>query len=644
MNHSLKKSVINSSKRTYKNTAVTSEEKKKKIKHFDINPSTILAVGAATATIAASAVLSKSKKVDSELKEISQPREYTWGLGIEHEIQIFHIPKSGMIDANIMFDSQESTCWLTGDKSEEGSCCKTRKDACFKHAKESEKVSLSDEEITWLSNVDWELSGRQAEGCKDGRIILPRTPILMPELVTGNFKNRSIESINQEIVYLEEKFIDLQMKNPHTRQKVEKYGPLKTHACNFLSDIKVPKSPTINSKDYSLDQLEKYKDYLGSYHVTITLPHFKDVSIPDFVNMHRFFGMQFQWIEPLFNGIYFSPDPDSVASGPEKVQGSARIMIVGWGNLGGADLRKLGQTKEGTEVPFDRFGIGRATNIKSYWRDQIKFEDSSKLDLCAKTAPPNKNYSKFPKKALSIHTSDIRTFETAQTYEECIQKGSNPNDCVNLRVDAAPMTPPFGMELRIFDHFDSVYLLDLMRVLILLAANSQRFNPTKYVYKNKAWIDAVGVSMREGWNGILPKEYIKELRNNLGLKIKTESLRLDHVYTALVKELYALNHESQICKMMMENPDVEPSVPMVNRYCWELSFNKKFNKPVIDFIKTTYKHNKLVSMAKFKNDFLKHFEEYLWRDDIEDLLYALETKRKVDLNIEGGKIKSIRIL
>jgi hypothetical protein len=639
MNRSLKKPVLQSSKKTQKNTTGTSEDKKKKIKHFDVNPATILGLGAVAA-----AALTQSKNIDPELKEIAQPREYRWGLGVEHEMQIFHIPKSGMIDANIMFDSQESTCWLTGDKSEEGACCKTRKDDCFKQGKESERPNLTNEEVMWLSNIDWELSGRQAEGCKDGRIILPRTPILMPELVTGNFKNRSVESIHQEIVYLEEKFIDLQMKNPHTRQKVEKYGPLKTHSCNFLSDIKVPKRPTVNSTNYSLDQLEKYKDYLGSYHVTITLPHFKDISTSEFVNMHRFFGMQFQWLEPLFNGIYFSPDPDSVGSGPEKVQGSARIMIVGWGNLGGSDLRKLGQTKEGKEVAFDRYGIGRATNIKSYWRDQIKFDDSKKLDLCAKTAPPNKNYSKFPKKALSIHTSDIRTFEISKTEEECIRKGSNPNDCVSLRVDAAPMVPPFGMELRIFDHFDSAYLLDLMRVLILLAANAQRVNPTKYVYKNKSWIDAVGVSMREGWNGILPKEYIKELRSNLGLKIKTESLRLDNVYTALIKELYALNHESQICKMMMENPDVEPSVPMVNRYCWELSFNKNFYKSVMDFIKVTYKSKRLVSISQFRTDFFKKFEEYLWRDDIEDLLYALETKRKVDLNIEGGKIKSIRIL
>lgn len=574
------------------------------------------------------------------LKKISHGREYTWGLGVEHEMQVFHIPKSGPIDGNIMFDSQESTCYLTGDKSEEGSCCKTKGSECYKSGHGS--VKLKADEHKWLSNIDWELSGRQAEGCQDGRVILPRTPTLMPELITGNFKNRSIESIHREIAYLEEKFINLQMKNPHTRQKVQRYGELRTHPCNFLSDIKVPLSPTVKSKEYKFDQLEKYKDYLGSYHMTITLPHFDGITTPQFVNMHRMFGMQFQWIEPLLNGVYFSPDPDSVGQGPNKVQGSARVMIVGWGNFGGSDLRKLGQTVEGKKVPFEKYGIGRAANVKSHWREQLKMPDADKLNLCARTAPPNKNYSRYPAKALSIHTSDIRTFAMYDSVEKCIKKGSNPNDCP--RVDAAPMEPPFGMELRIFDHFDVKYLLDLMRVVVLIAANAQRHNPTEYVYENKAWIDAVGVSMKQGWNGMLSNEYLKELRNNLGLKLNVKSNRLDEVYKALVKEVFELNHRGQISQMMMDNPNVEPKVPAVNRYCWELSFNKQFSKSVNEFIGNQYSRGRYITFGQFKKDFFKAFEEYLWRDDVEDVLYALESNRKVDLKIEGGRIVRIKVL
>ena len=605
-------------------------DKKKKLKKSSLVLPAIIGVGSAVGALT-------GQDAFKEIKEVSKPRDYLWGLGVEHEMQLMHVPLSGMADSHIMFDSQESTCQLTGDMESAGSCCKGVKN-CKKP--ESNKY-LTEQERKWLNNIDWEISGRQAEGCEGGNIILPRTPILMPELVTGNFRNRSIESIQEEMVLLEDKFIELQMKNPNTQEKVKQYGPIKTHACNFLSNIVVPVRPTYLKPNYDFeDKMIKYKDYMGSYHITITLPHLNDISTPDFVNMHRFFGMQFQWMEPLFNGVYFSPDPDSVGTGPNKVQGSARIMIVGWGNFGGSDLRKLGQTKEGKPVPFDRYGIGRATNIKSYWREKVKFADSEKLDLCAKTASPLKRYANFPKKALSIHTSDIRTFAYAPTMEECLKVGSNPSDCP--RVDAPPMEPPFGMELRIFDHFNVSYLLDLMRVVVLLAANAQRFPPSEYVYKNESWIEAVGVSMKQGWNGILSRKYIVELRKNLGLKLECDSYRINDVYSTLVKELYQLNKDSEICHMMMENPEVEPKIPEINRYCWELSFNNKFEEPISKFLKDEIPKNKYLSLVEFKKAFFDKFEEYLWRDNIEDLLYALETKRKVVLITEKGKIKKVK--
>jgi hypothetical protein len=573
---------------------------------------------------------------------------YAWGLGVEHEMQLFHVPPSGMKNANILFDSQESTCFLTGDYEESGSCTKLRKTGEEYYAPSvkdrkilSKKDQLTDEEYKWLLSTDWELTGRQAAGCEGGSSILARTPVLMPELITGSHKNRTIDSIHREIIFLEEKFIKLQMKNPITRNKVAKYGPLKPHACNFLSDIKVPVRPTINSDEYQFEGDHDFRDYLGSYHITITLPHLPTVETHDFVNLHRYFGMQFQWIEPLINGVYFSPDPDSVGSGPNKVKGSARIMLVGWGTLGGSDLRKLGATKPGQKVPFAEYGIGRASNIKADWQDAVDFPDAEKIKTCVKTAPPLARYAKYPGKALSINTSDVRTFNFEHDRKKC-EELSNPSDCP--RVDAAPMEPPYGMELRIFDHFDVKYLLDLMKVLVLLAANGQRHNPTDYVQKDKAWIDAVKSSMQDGWNASLSPDYINALQKNLGLKLDCQSNRLDHVYDVLIKELHQLNHKNYICQLMMEEPDKEPKSHPVNRYCWELSFNKKFRKPVIDFLKKVYRKGQGVSLSQFKRDFFKNFEEYLWRDDVEDLLFALETSHKVSLETEKGKIIKVKIL
>jgi hypothetical protein len=505
-----------------------------------------------------------------------------------------------------------------------GSCCKFRGDNCsegYHHPAKSDRVKLTEDEYNWLMDMDWELTGRQASGCKGGKWIVKRTPVLMPEIITGNHRNRTIESINNEVIFLENKYIDLQMKNPITRKKVEIYGELKPYLCGTHDKIMVPKRPTVFSDTYTLTNQETYKDYLGSYHVTITLPHMSDISTKDFVDMHRWFGMAFQWIEPLLMTAYFSPDPSAVGSEIEHVKGSYRVMIVGWGNMGGSDLRKLG-----TE------GISRASNQRTYWRDKVKFRDSERLDVCAKTAPP------LYKKGINIHTSDFRTFNFAKSYDECVNnKLYNPNDCP--KIDGGVMEPSYGIEVRIFDHFETEHLLSLLQIIVLLAENGLRHHPTEYVYKDDRWIGTMDRVMKHGWNAKLTKAYVDGLRENLELKIDTDSKLAYDVLNQLVKEMFEKNKDGMIVKLMMEKVEC-PVLPSVNRQCWELSFTKKYYNEVAQFMSLQYKRGQEVSLDKFKKEFLHSFGRHSWESDVEDVLYALESHKKVKLNCSKGEIKS----
>jgi hypothetical protein len=264
------------------------------------------------------------------------------------------------------------------------------------------------------------------------------------------------------------------MKNPHTKQKVKDYGALTTHLCGSHSEILIPKQPTINSKEYVFMK-NKMVDYLGSYHITITLPHTKDILKKDFVKMHQNMAQQIQWIEPLFITSFFSPTQDSVANQDEP-EGSFRVMTIGWGNFAGSDIRKMGNT-----------GLDRGSNIKSLWRRGLNFKGTKQLNECVKTAKPQY------KKSKSIHTGDFRTFGQELDIEKC-NKLYNPSDCINGRADGKPMEPPFGMEIRIFDHFPSEYFIDLFRIVILIGCNSQRHPAKEYVYKED--ITVVGNAQR----------------------------------------------------------------------------------------------------------------------------------------------------
>ena len=62
--------------------------------------------------------MNKNKKPSDKFKNVEEPMN--WGLGVEHEMHIFHKGKGGMKNTNIVFDSQESSCFLTGEKDPKG--------------------------------------------------------------------------------------------------------------------------------------------------------------------------------------------------------------------------------------------------------------------------------------------------------------------------------------------------------------------------------------------------------------------------------------------------------------------------------------------------------------------------------------------
>ena len=554
-----------------------------------------------------------------------------WGLGVEHEMHLFHKARNGMQNTHILFDSQESTCFLSNDHQ---SCCKYRGAKCddfIELAKQQDTTQsnfgLTGEELQYLKNMQWEISGRQIKSCRrpgEYSEIIKRVPIMMPELISTNFSNRTIDSIAKEIISLEKHFIDIHMKNPNTKQKVDMYGPLTTHFCGSSSDILVPEHPVINNKEYIFNKA-KMTDYLGSYHITITLPHTRDTKTSEFVKMHQNMAQQLQWIEPLLLTAFFSPTEKAVGN-PNEPEGSFRVMTIGWGNFAGSDVRKMGTQ-----------GLTRGANIKSSWRNGLEFTRTKKLNYCTSVAPLQY------KKSKSVHTGDFRTFGFEYDMDKCAELYTK-GDCP--RADGKPMAPPYGLEIRIFDHFPSEYLIELLRIVVLLAANAQRHPAKEYVYRDVRWKKAIHAIMKDGWNSIVDVKYITALRANLGLPIHTTSVLAYDILKQIVKELYEINKHSFINKIMNENIEQEPVVPEINRICWEMAFTNHYNTSIINFMKRTFYNQQVISINEFikmmKQDPKLNFQ--MWVRDLNDVLYSLESHNHVQLEVFNGKIKNIKIM
>ena len=71
------------------------------------------------------------------------------------------------------------------------------------------------------------------------------------------------------------------------------------------------------SNYFTIDNI-KQKDYSGSFHITITLPYTIKTTEEKFINNHKNFENQFQWLEPLLISAFFSGDDDAIGNRKKK--------------------------------------------------------------------------------------------------------------------------------------------------------------------------------------------------------------------------------------------------------------------------------------------------------------------------------------
>jgi len=103
------------------------------------------------------------------------------------------------------------------------------------------------------------------------------------------------------------------------------------------------------------------------------------------------------------------------------------------------------------------------------------------------------------------------------------------------------MKKPNGIEFRIFDHFHGQHLQTLLLFLVLVSENSRKHQTKKYVYQNKTWIDTVHKIMKEGYSAQLSKTYIKDLEEQLHIKIKPKSYQASTIFEEVFQILFKKN-------------------------------------------------------------------------------------------------------
>ncbi len=533
--------------------------------------------------------------------------DYEWGMGLEHEVHLYHRPlmSKKKIENFILFNSQDYAEKLINDIDNKNS-----------------KITSND--VDFLKKIPFEWSGRQC----DGKVVIKRVPIQMPEFVTDNpfcsiKKNRNLILMTEEIMYDRKKYIELLRTIKSVRELEKKYGRLSEHPFGMTRYLKLP-TKVIKNK-YTFDK-SLMSEYNGSYHVTFTLPYTSRTTNDEFIKMHQNFANQLQWLEPLMLSAYFTGD-DLSPGDLNRVRGSFRVMIIGWGNLAGSDVRLFNK------------GIGRYAKTPTYWRKGLKFIDTDKLKACHKPSEAAKKEG-----AITSLSSDFRTF------------GSTDPQRPWHRESGTAMTKPNGVEFRIFDHFNDEYILHLVLFISLVAENSRLCKTEKYVYKNKIWINELHNIMKYGYSAKLSTDYIKLLRDNLKLKINIKSLNATDVFKEIIDELWNKNINGKWSKIFHANEKsyeyyeylkeyVLDKFPDINKKGWQFSFMMKMNrnKKTLDNFNKLSKElsNKTIKIDDFKKLVIKIMGKN-WINDIDNIAdFYLRLKHVKINNKENGSINKL---
>jgi hypothetical protein len=549
--------------------------------------------------------------IKKKIKKVNK-HNWIWGIGIEHEMHVFHKPDPNKkaIKEIILAPTEKRVFDIMNNLE--------------KFKEETKKIFKSSSLEEFLDAIPFETTGRKC----NGKVVINYLPSTlrkgesekMPEFITGfPFHEIKFEDYIQNLENTQNKFFTIIKRLKYSNSQINRYGRFTSYPFGMSSYIKMPKD--CKSK-YTFNK-NRYTDYTGSYHITMTLPFTKKTTTKKFIEKHQNFANQLQWIEPLLLTAFFSADDKCMGTAKKKVKGSFRVMKVGWGNFAGSDVSKFNK------------GIGRYANIKSYWRDGLIFDEIEKLRPCYPPSAPARREG-----GISTLSSNFRTF------------GSTDPKRPDHRVSGAPMTKPNGIEIRIFDHFKIEHLLSLCRLITYVAENSRNFKTKNYVYKNKAWKEAMHSIMEDGWCALLDESYINELRKNLNLKIKTKSIVAYDILDTIYIELYKKNSKGLYSKLLLKKKPTKKikELPKINMDSWEFGFLLLLNnnKKVLNNINKIIKDiniGKSIDIEEFTKIYFKYMTKRNWNTSLTNIIYFLLNNEIILIEKKNnGTIKSINCI
>lgn len=477
----------------------------------------------------------------------------------------------------------------------------------------------------YLQNTGVEFSGRECAGINDINFRA------MSESVSLSHEHLSFDVAFCQIDILDAKILEVLSSSPGEQAISKGFGEARYPRTGASADLGL--YTRTGGKTHYCSPCEgcHLKDYTGSYHISISLPHDNDgwvaynesilsnsfscsetfeashnetgqTPLDVWINAHSNLANMIQWVEPLFMAVFGAPDPESSCDNGKFVEGSYRTMNSGWGIPGTTDVRTFGDA-----------GTGRYSSTGFDWMLEIVPETTSGVTGCVE-------------KGMG---SDIRTRSSKSEHENT--ESENPSS----------MEVGMGFEVRSFDNFPLENIGGVYRVIALLAEASRTHTAETYVYGDSGWVYSAQQSILEGWNAILSPDYVTSLETNLDIDLVNlnGNTQAFDILTAVYQALSEKHSDGFWTNLLLDHTTMEP-IGNPNRESWEMYTQRIGITPAV--IREIFEIDD-VSPGTVN---IRDLNGTRCMDDVQDLVYLAESLGMVDSieTNEDGSVQTVTFL
>ena len=486
------------------------------------------------------------------------------------------------------------------------------------------------------------------------------------EFKTINYENINYEKVLDDLIQLEKTFFYVINHLPIFENSIKKFGDLVYHNIGSVKDT----ISLINIIDMNYVIIPE--DYTGSYHIWITAPYKDNEPFDIFINNHVHLANKLQLLEPILAAHYSSPSYNAFEE--NESESSLRQFLNEYSNNGTSDITLMYGKKNyninyyylsendilndrkfypinkyqspvydkngNTIIYYNKLMTRRITNnifksidegdsessdvnIQNYFsllfeKTKIRYK-KPEFHLGADIRTRNLNDFIYP---LSNHWIPCLLMKKNKLMEVYYNKKLNKisyeriynEDDVKER-----MKNRIGIEFRIFDHFPTNYLNQIMAILVPIVLDSIK-NEKKLLFKNtyiahQFWHNEMFNVITKGYDYTAGTKYLNTLEKEFNIKFSSKK----NMHTSLIlEELYnktSKNHKGPLYNKMKYHHHI--NFINFNKKAWIEIINIFFKKrpkllEKILYLNKDISNTEMINMIGKKNSYnLSKIKNYL---------------------------------